>query len=67
MTTLFEVAAIDFDLLEVNSLPFKSLLGCGSIHQCLVQLFQRVNFKLVNGLLLQLSDQIVFLLLIQLD
>ena len=67
MTTFFEVAAIDFDLLEVNRLPFESLLGCGPIHQSLVKLFQRVDFKLVNGLLLQLSDQIVFLLLIQLD
>ena len=67
MATLLEVAAIDLDLLEVNRLPLESLLGCGPIHQSLVKLLQRVNFKLVDGLLLQLSDQIVFLLLIQLD
>ena len=52
VATLFEVAAIDFYLLKVNRLPLKSLLGCGPIHQSLIKLFQRVYFKLVNGLLL---------------
>ena len=67
MAALFEVAAVDFDLLEVNSLPFESLLGCGPVHQSLVKLFQGVNFKLIYGLLLKLSDQVILLLLVQLD
>ena len=67
MAALFEVAAVDFDLLEVDCLPFESLLGCGPVHQSLIKLFQGVNFKLIDRLLLEFSDQVIFLLLIQFD
>ena len=67
VAALFEVAAVDFDLLQVNRLALESLLGCGPVHQSLVKLLQGVNFKLIYGLLLELSDQVVFLLLVQLD
>lgn len=46
VATFLEVAAVDLDLLEIDCLSFESLLGRGPVHQCLVKLFQRVDFKL---------------------
>ena len=41
------------------------MLGCRSVHQRFVQLFQRVNPKLVPGLHLKLANEIVLLLLVE--
>jgi len=67
MAALVEVAAVDLDLLQVDSLAFERLLSCGPVHQCLVKLFEGVDLKLVHGLLLELLDQLILLLLVQLD
>lgn len=48
MAALFEVAAVDFDLLQVNGFSFERLLSCGPVHQSFIELFQRVDFKLIH-------------------